>query len=788
MEWRGEISAAEGHINKLLATLRPLIIPPVFLDEEETRRAGLVNTVTLTLIAIASLCGPIYALALGSPTILAPAIGMTLIGAWCCYINRSGNVRWAAFTVTATLFVTVSVCILAFGGLQSPLYSAYAACIVVAGLLLGGPAAMAVSVLSIIAGWGILTLGESGLLGALPSGQAPDAIWAGANTVFAATGLLLMLSDNNIRDAIDRLRRVRSALQESEERYMLASRGANDGIWDWNLRKDTLYCSPRWRSMVGLDPVSEHVRFSDWLSRVHPDDQARLTAQVDGHLAGVSEHLETEYRMRHEDGSFRWVLTRGLAVRDESGRAYRMAGSHSDITDRKEIENEVRHRALHDTLTNMPNRSLFMERLQAAVARSQRVGEATFAVLFIDLDRFKIVNDSLGHLVGDELLIAASKRLNTCLRTNDLAARMGGDEFAVFIDSPQTEAVVEGVAQRLQSAISQPFRLHERDLYVTCSIGIVMGTPSYQSATDVLRDADMAMYHAKGQGRAQHARFQPDMHTHLVEMLELETDLRQALERNNELAVVYQPAIDIRTGAVHGFEALVRWNHPRRGPLSPGSFIEMAEETGLVVPVDRWVLRQACKRLAIWRETYPSARNITVSVNLSTRQFSRKDLLDTVQSALDESNLPAHSLVLEITESALMSNLAQVSENMRGLWEIGVGLAVDDFGTGYSSLSYLHRYPVNTLKIDRSFVSNMESDRDKETLVRTVIGMAESLNLHVVAEGVETTAQRDSLESMNCEVVQGFHFSKPVDAETAGDYLAGVCPWVSDDAHPTPMS
>ncbi|MDP6943093.1 MAG: EAL domain-containing protein, partial [Myxococcota bacterium] len=725
-----------------------MVVPPVFLDEEKTRQAGLVNTVTLTVSALVLLCGPLYALALDSWAILVPTAMVAATSLFACHINRKEHTDWAGVLVTASLFVTISTCVVAFGGLSNPIYSAYCVCIVVAGLLLGGRAALVVAGASIAAGWAVLNITQSGLLSTLPQNGNPDAIWAGANTVFVATGLLLMLSDNNMRDALDRLRRVRGALQESEERYMLASRGANDGIWDWSLRKDTLYCSPRWRSMVGLDPVSEHVRFSDWLGRVHPGDQARLTAQIDAHLAGVTDHLETEYRVRHEDGSFRWVLTRGLAVRDETGRVYRMAGSHADITDRKRIENEVRHRAQHDTLTDMPNRSLFMERLKGAIQRSQRLGRATFAMLFIDLDRFKIVNDSLGHLVGDELLVAASRRLCACLRPTDMAARLGGDEFAVFIDEPRDDTIVDRVAQRLQAAISQPFHLDGRDLYVTCSMGIVMGEPSYQDATAVLRDADMAMYHAKAQGRAQHARYQPDMHVQLIDSLELETDLRHAIERN-ELSVVYQPAIEVATGTVSGFEALVRWDHPQRGPIAPGNFIPVAEETGLVIPLDRFVLRQACERMAQWQADHPGAADITVSVNLSTRQFARPDLVETIQAALDTSGIAAKSLVLEITENALMTNLAQVSDNMKALWELGVGLAVDDFGTGYSSLGYLHRYPVNTLKIDRSFVSNMESDRDKETLVRTVIGMAQSLNLHVVAEGVETAAQMASLKRMN---------------------------------------
>ena len=552
---------------------------------------------------------------------------------------------------------------------------------------------------------------------------------------------------------------------------MLAVRGANDGIWDWDLKRDTLYCSPRWRSVLGLDPISEYVPFRDWLDHVYWDDRARLLRAIDAHISGETEHLQIEYRVGERTGGVRWVLTRGLAVRDGEGQAYRMAGSHSDITERKSIEQEMSYQAHHDTLTELPNRQLLMDRLTAFITRSRRLNRPTFAVLFVDLDRFKIVNDSLGHLVGDQLLIAASRRIIACLRPTDLAARLGGDEFAVLLDDPKTDDNMEAVARRVLEAISEPFHVEGRELCVSCSIGIARGDLKYDTPSAVLRDADVAMYRAKGAGRGGYASFEPRMHAELIHSLEIETDLRRALEKG-ELAVMYQPVVSIDSSRIKGFEALVRWPHAERGLIPPSVFIPVAEETGLVVPLDRWVLREACQQLASWNSARPESEALTLSVNLSSRQFSRADLTDFVAQVLEETGVEPGRLVLEITESVLMMKLDQVRENMVRLRELGVALAVDDFGTGYSSLGYLNAYPVNTLKIDRSFVSNMEVDRDKATIVRTVIGMAKSLNLHVVAEGVETQAQADSLRDMDCPVVQGFLFSKPLPAQRIGELLA----------------
>ena len=761
----------------MLSFLRKLVIPPVFRDDEQTRQAGLLNTMTLALMGLALVSGPIYAWAASNPLLLLPA-AMLLLGAGVArLLNRRGLTAASSVTILTTIFLGVTVAVATLGGLGGPVYAAYSLGIIAAALLLGSWAAGVMTILSIVSGYGIVSAAELGLIAPAIPWHFSDALWAGANTTFVLTGLLMMLADRHMRDAFFRLHRTQQALVESEERYMLAVRGANDGIWDWDLKHDTLYCSPRWRSVLGLDPISEYVPFRDWLDHVYWDDRARLLRAIDAHVSGQTDHLRIEYRVGESGGGVRWVLTRGLAVRDGAGNAYRMAGSHSDITERKSIEQEMSYQAHHDTLTELPNRQLLMDRLTAFIMRSRRLNRPTFAVLFIDLDRFKIVNDSLGHLVGDQLLIAASRRIIACLRPTDLAARLGGDEFAVLLDDPKTDDNMEAVARRVLEAIGQPFHVEGRELFVSCSIGIARGDLKYDTASAVLRDADVAMYRAKGSGRGGFASFEPRMHAELIHSLEIETDLRRAIE-DNALSVMYQPVVAVDTSKITGFEALVRWPHPERGLVPPNDFIPVAEETGLVVALDRWVLQEACAQLVHWNASRPASEALTMSVNLSSRQFSRDDLASFVGSVITATGVSPKQLVLEITESVLMMKHERVRENMNRLRQLGVALAVDDFGTGYSSLGYLHAYPVNTLKIDRSFVSDMEVDRDKATIVKTVIGMAKSLNLHVVAEGVETQAQADSLRDMDCPVVQGFLFSKPVTASAAAELLH-ASPYIS---------
>ena len=763
-------------------TLQTLLKPPVFADDEQTRIAGLLNTVCLALAAAAMVCGPIYLVS--SPTWMAilPFVFLLFMAVWGIRLNRQGFTRHAAAAVSLSLFVVVTVGVVSFGGIGGPAYGGYVVCILVTGVLLGGKAGIGAAGLAIGIGWGLVNVGEAGLFEISMGPEAPDAMWAGMNSYFVATGLLLALADRNIHDTLERLRRTEKRFRDSEERYALATRGANDGIWDWNLRTDEVYYSPRWKEMVGLDPRKRETSSSAWLCRVHPDDRERVRAELEAHIAGISGHFESEHRLMHEDGAWRWWLSRGLAVRsDRTGKATRIAGSMSDITDRKTIEEQMEHAALHDALTRLPNRALFLDRLAQAIARSRRAGKVTFAVLFVDLDRFKVVNDSLGHLVGDQLLVAVARRIEGCLRPTDTAARLGGDEFAILLEDGKGQRNIEQVADRIQEKLGSTFRLDGRDVYITSSIGIAPGGPDYAEPDAILRDADMAMYKAKALGKARSERFDPCMRDNAVHLMELETDLRRAIDRE-ELHVAYQPAIDIATGDIRGFEALVRWRHPERGSISPGEFIPMAEETGLIVDLDRFVLRRACQQLQAWRTLHHSATKARVAVNLSSRQFSRDDLVSHITDVLNETGLDPSGLTLEITESALMSNYAVVSANMRKLRDLGIDLAVDDFGTGYSSLGYLHRFPVQVLKIDRSFVNDMEHDRDKETIVRTVIRMADSLGLRVVAEGVETVEQVEALRRMKCSVVQGFLFSRPVDSETAGSYLGGNRPWLLQSA------
>jgi diguanylate cyclase (GGDEF)-like protein/PAS domain S-box-containing protein len=560
---------------------------------------------------------------------------------------------------------------------------------------------------------------------------------------------------------------INEALHESEERYAVAARGANDGLWDWNLKTGAVHYSPRWKAMIGCaeDEVSD--RPEEWLDRVHPDDQAALKAELAAHLEGKSPHFESEHRIRRQDGVYRHVLSRGLVVRDPAGNNLRLAGSQTDITERKEVEARILHDALHDPLTGFPNRTLFLDRLGQAVVRRHRRPDHRFGVLFLDLDRFKLVNDSLGHLAGDALLVSLAERLRGCVRNDDTVARLGGDEFAILLDDMSDPEEATRVAERIQEALRQPFSVDGHEIFSTASIGITVDDPRDRKPEELLRDADTAMYRAKGLGRDRYETFDEGMHARAVALLKLESDFRRALDRS-ELSLIYQPILHLRSGSGRIFEALVRWRHPERGLLSPDEFIPLAEETGLIVPLGQWVLREACAAVRAWRDAGGArGEEASVSVNLSVREFSQDDLVGRVADLLRQHDLGPGSLKLEITESVIMGDPEAAIVRCLALRELGVGIAIDDFGTGYSSLSYLRRLPVDALKIDRSFVSSMLESTESLEIVRAILSLAGTLRIATVAEGVETREQLEKLRELGCDFGQGYLFARPMPREEA---------------------
>jgi diguanylate cyclase (GGDEF)-like protein/PAS domain S-box-containing protein len=560
------------------------------------------------------------------------------------------------------------------------------------------------------------------------------------------------------------------ALRESEERYALAVCGANDGLFDWDLRRNVIHFSARWKEMLGhaAGEIGSHPE--EWLGRIHPEELGEFRQRLEAHLKGQEAHFELEYRLRHRDGAYRWMLSRGLAVRDGRGEAYRMAGSLTDVTRRKEAEERLLHDALHDGLTGLANRTLFADRLHQTLARSRRRGEYSFAVLYVDIDQFKVVNDSLGHLAGDEALVALARRLETCLRPGDTVARLGGDEFAVLEEDVGDVSQALRIADRIHEELLPPLRVRGHEVFASASVGIARGAERYEHAHELLRDADIAMYRAKRRGRGSSEIFDTSMHALATTRLRMETELRRALERH-ELRLHYQPLVSLETRRIIGMEALVRWQHPERGLLLPEEFITLAEEIGAIVPLGRWVLMSACAQARRWREVTNGGPPVSVSVNLSARQFSQSDVLELTCEALDASGLPAPSLRLELTESALMDDPAAAAAKLGQLKQLGVNLDIDDFGTGYSSLSYLRRFPIDALKIDRAFVSRMDAEVEDREIVRTIVTLAANLGVAAVAEGVETQAQEAQLRGFHCPYAQGFLFSRPVPPAEASSLL-----------------
>ncbi len=574
------------------------------------------------------------------------------------------------------------------------------------------------------------------------------------------------------------LQRIRRRLAEREQLFQIITENAADMIALVDREGRRVYNSPAYERMLGYRAAE--LASTSSLDQVHPDDRARvLQAAEKAYSTGRGESLE--YRIRHKDGSWRVLESTSSAIPGENGETKGLVIVNRDITERKRAEALLEHRAFHDGLTNLPNRALFLDRLERAIAVSRRHNDFRFAVLFIDIDEFKVFNDSLGHSAGDDLLIQIARRLTACLRGADTVtrprtgdqsqlpvgestlARPGGDEFVVLAEELRDPSDAIRMAKRIQERLAIPFGVSGHEIVITASIGIAFSGGTATNASDVLRDAEMAMYRAKDAGKARCEVFDSAMQDNAVKRLQLETDLRKALELD-EFRVHYQPLVSLQTGKIVAFEALSRWQRPQ-GIVMPGEFIAVADEIGLILPMNRKLLHDACLQLRHWHELFPSNPPLAVGVNVTAKQFAQPDLASQIGAILQETNTDPACVDLEITENIAMADVVRSAVVLSELKALGVHLSIDDFGTGYSSLSRLQRFPVDTLKIDRTFVSEMDRDRDTGEIVRVIATLARNLGLKVVAEGIERHEQMEMLKSLGCETGQGYLFSKPVSAE-----------------------
>jgi len=563
-------------------------------------------------------------------------------------------------------------------------------------------------------------------------------------------------------------------LHESEERYALAMRGANDGLWDWNLTTNQVHWSPRWKAMLGHDESGIGDSPDEWFDRIHAEDVAGVKGALSAHLIDASDHFESEHRMLHRTGVFRWVRCRGAAIRDQSGRATRLAGSFTDVTETK----------LSDALTGLPNRLLFLDLLDRAITRQSRKPESMFALLTLGFNRFNLVNDSFGPITADRLLAAVARRLQASLRRADwisrgeptvTLARLGGAEFNVLLDDINDASDALLVGDRLRETLQDPFEIDGRQVFTSAAVGIAISTTGYSRPDEVLRDATIALNRARADNTSRCEVFDPDMRQRAASRLQVETDLRHAIE-SRAFRVHYQPIVSLRTGRIAAFEALVRWPHPVKGLVSPVDFIPLAEDNGLIGHITRLILTESCEQMVRWQQQFGDHAPAVVCVNVSSKLFADSALVTELTSILERTGLRASNLKLEITESAFINDLTTARTILDRAQAMGIELSLDDFGTGYSSLSHLHGLQIDTVKIDRSFVGRIGIERHGSEMVRAIVALAHSLGMDIVAEGVETPTQAAQLVALGCEFAQGFHYSKAVDGVAAGELIAAR-PW-----------
>lgn len=579
-------------------------------------------------------------------------------------------------------------------------------------------------------------------------------------------------------------RRAVRELVVREERLSRATEGAGDGLWEWDLSTGRMRYSKRWLELVGLEPDGSESDDEDdgdpleaWLGRIHPDDRGGFDAALSQHLAGGSERLDHEQRLRvacseGSEVSYRWFLVRGRAQRDASGEAISLAGSIRDITAQKEAEEQLLHDAFHDNLTGLPNRALFVDRLRQALHRRDRRPEEGFSVLYFDLDRFKQVNDSLGHAVGDRLLVEIAERLRENLRPGDTLARLGGDEFGLLVHDVADAGDATHVAKRVQEILTDKYQVDRHQIFTSASIGIALTSDSteYRQPEEMLRDADLALYRAKASGGATYEVFDREMHRRAMALLRIETELRRAVAKE-QFVMHYQPIVSIESGQLVGFEALVRWRHAKRGLVPPREFLGVAEATGLIVPLGWWVLDRACRQMAQWQRRFPVDPPLSVSANVSGKLFLDDEVVARLTSLLEDAELAPESLRLEITERVLLEHGEDVLHRLAETRALGVQLHLDDFGTGYSSLSHLQRFHYDSLKIDPSYVQRLDREEDSGALVRTLVTLGEQLEMNVIAEGVETADQFQRLKELHCPEGQGHWIARPMDAASAEELI-----------------